>query len=214
MAIKVSEAPRQKLEPIPAGTHLAVCTRIIDLGVQPGGQYDPRRQVWFGWQLPQVRRKWTDRNGQEHDSAATIGNSYTLSLGSKANLRRVLETWRAKAFTDVELKDFDLTVFLGKPCFLSVVHAEKGADIYANVGVVLAPPPGTVIQCEGELLEYSTDAPDEAVFAKLSKRLQERIQNRIKPAPTAQSIGSRPVAPASTATVQAVPEEMEEDIPF
>ena len=35
----------------PAGTHLATCLRVVDVGTQ-NGQYGLRRQIIIGWELP------------------------------------------------------------------------------------------------------------------------------------------------------------------
>jgi hypothetical protein len=66
-----------------------------------------------------------------------IGSKFTLSLHEKASLRKILQSWRGKAFTPEELKKFDVTTILGKPCLITVTHEPKdGGGVYANVGAV------------------------------------------------------------------------------
>lgn len=63
----------------------------------------------------------------------TTSRFYTNSLGEKANLRRDLEGWRGKAFTEDELQRFDLMNILGKPCMLTIVGGENGKTKVASV---------------------------------------------------------------------------------
>ena len=41
----------QAYELAPAGSHTAVCLRVVDLGTQ-AGMYGPKRQILISWELP------------------------------------------------------------------------------------------------------------------------------------------------------------------
>jgi hypothetical protein len=58
-------------------------------------------------------------------------------LHEKARLRKDLESWRGRAFTDAELKNFDLEVLIGANCLLNVVQSSKNGSTYANVSAVM-----------------------------------------------------------------------------
>ena len=58
-----------------------------------------------------------------------ISETYTNSLGEKANLRKMLENWRGRAFTQEEMDGFDLRNVLGKACMISVVHGTKATAL-------------------------------------------------------------------------------------
>jgi len=62
-----------------------------------------------------------------------IAKEYTVSLNEKANLRKDLESWRGKRFTDEELKGFDMSTLLGKGCTIQVMHNDNGYAKVANV---------------------------------------------------------------------------------
>jgi hypothetical protein len=172
-------------KPVPAGNHIAVLNLIADVGLQPGsGMYpDPKHQVYLRWELPNERITYT-KDGQEMEGPMSIGRFYTASMGSKANLRKDLESWRTKNFTDEEAEDFDLANTLGKACMLTVVVSEKGGKSYSNVKGVGALPKGMPApEAENPLVLYDGKASD---LAKLPEWLQKKVAEQIvqeSPAP-------------------------------
>lgn len=123
---------------VPEGTHQAVCYGIVDIGTQPSDKFDPRRQVLIQWELPEERVQYINEQGVEEDRSQVLSKRFTLSLHKRASLRQALESWRGRAFTEDELKGFDLVKVLGKNCFVSVVHSDDGK--YANIQSVSALP--------------------------------------------------------------------------
>lgn len=121
--------------PAPAGTHAAVCCDIIDLGVLKvnyGGKEKSQHKVRIVWQLAELRPS----DGKPFQAS----KRYTNSLHEKASLRKDLESWRGRAFSEEELKGFDLEKLLSIPAFLNIIHAQKGSDTYANVvGIMRLP---------------------------------------------------------------------------
>ena len=65
----------------------------------------------------------------------TVRRRYNMSLHKKATLRRDLESMMGRAFTDSELKGFDLESLIGLPCLLNVVHKTRDGVTYSNVTV-------------------------------------------------------------------------------
>lgn len=109
----------------PVGTHVGRCVKIIDIGTQKGeyqGKATSRRQCIIGFELPTELMAEGDYAGKPF----TVSRFYTSSLGEKANLRKDLENWRGRAFTETELAGFDSKNILGKPCMLSLTKNDKG----------------------------------------------------------------------------------------
>jgi hypothetical protein len=124
----------------PQGTHFARCIKLVDIGTQHGeyqGEPTVRNQVIVQWELP---NETMEIDGQS--KPLIVSKFYTNSLSEKANLRKDLESWRARAFTTEELMKFDLQKILGAPAMLTIVHNEKGK---AQVKGVAALPKGTTI---------------------------------------------------------------------
>lgn len=163
-------------DPVPEGSHLAVCDMFVDLGLQDTN-FGTKHKIYLRWQIPSLRMKW-EKDGEEHEGPMAIGSKFTLSLHEKATLRQILQSWRGKAFTPEELKKFDVTTILGKPCLITVTHAPKdGGGVYANVGAVAKLPPGIPTPTlEGEPLLY--DADNLQTFDKLRPWLQELVKGQ------------------------------------
>src|SRR5262249_53682681 len=107
---RYAKQPETTFEHAPAGTHLGICTSVIDLGTQHDeyqGKPITRNRVLIQWEIQDAVRE----NGEPF----VIGKFYTNSLSEKANLRRDLESWRGKAFSEQELNGFDLAKILGAP---------------------------------------------------------------------------------------------------
>lgn len=157
----IAKEQGQTFEPMPAGMHHAVCYGIIDLGTQPGGQFDPKRKVAFLWECPHERIT-LERDGEKKDLPRGVSAIYTLSLSSKGLLRPMLESWRGRAFTAEELNGFDLKKVLGANCLLNIVHAQgTGKNVgktYANVKSVNPVTKGTnILKPENNMVFFSLD---------------------------------------------------------
>ena len=178
MATYATDSGGKDFEPVPEGSHLAVCDMFVDLGMQDSnynGQHKTQHKIYLRWQIPLLRMKWT-KDDVEQEGPMAIGSKFTLSLHEKAALLKILQSWRGRAFTPEELKKFDVTTILGAPCLITVTHAPKdGGGVYANVGAVAKLPPGVPAPAlEGEKLLY--DADNLGTFEKLRPWLQEAIR--------------------------------------
>ena len=197
-------------EPVPEGVHQAVCTAVVDLGVQQTtGPYAKRvHQIWLRWEIPAHRVEW-EQDGKKMEGPMVIGNFYTASLSQKATLRKHLEAWRNKQFTTDELEGFDVTAVVGACCQLQVAHNVKQDRTYANVIAIVGWPAGLArIKAEGELLTYGSD--DTVHFSKLPKFIQERIQAGTSPS-TPVPGAPEPPPPAGPPHH---PGDFDDDIPF
>jgi hypothetical protein len=170
-------------EPVPAGSHIAVCDMVVYLGIQPGsGLYPkPKPQLYVRYELPNERIDY-EKDGKKVNGPCVIGKTYTASMNEKANLRHDLENWRGKAFTDEEAADFDVSAILGKPCMLSVIHKVKGDKTYANISGIGGLPKGISAKSiipETAPIYYGPD--NEKAFPQLSEWLRKKIEGQIQP---------------------------------
>lgn len=168
--------------PVPEGTHIAVCDMVVDLGKQKTtymGDTTVKPQVYIRWQIPAERTEWTDGDGVKHEGPMVIGKTYTASLGEKANLRKDLQAWRGKTFTEEELRKFDISKLLGVAATITVTHKPKeSGGVYANVTSVGGLPKGMPRpEVEGDPLIYGDE--DRGSFDKLPKWLREKIEQQV-----------------------------------
>lgn len=162
-------------DPVPEGSHLAVCDMFVDFGLQEGGQYGAKHKIYLHWQIPSLRVEW-EKDGVKTEGPMGLGATYTLSLSEKSNLRPMLQSWRGRAFTADELKRFDVTTVAGAPCMLTVFHDRKDdGKVFAKVGTVAKLPAGVPAPTlEGDVLIY--DADNTATWDKLRPWMQEKIK--------------------------------------
>lgn len=170
MGLTVFESSGTTFKSAPAGTHVARCIRLIDIGTQHGeyqGKPTVRRQIIVMWELPDEL--------MDDGKPYVASKFYTASLSEKATLRKDLEAWRGRAFTDQELAGFDTKAILGKPCMLSIVEKEGGNG--TKIGGVMALPKGVnVAPHTNEPFAFDIDEWDEQRFQSLSDGIKKLIQ--------------------------------------
>lgn len=227
MIVTGSNSERKQFQIAPAGTHLARLYRIIDLGTQMReyeGKVNMLRKAKFFWEL-----HGEDATGKPlltTDGKPLIqSKEYTMSLGEKANLRRDLEAWRGKAFTNKELgngedheyakdepRGFSVSAVLGQFCMVNISHRVKGDMIYADLKGVSGVP--AIYKKAGlpeginSTLLFSLDKFDEQIFDSLSDSIKDTI--RKSPEYRAVTTTSQQYAAASGGSMA----DMDSDIPF
>lgn len=206
MALIVSDSGGGDFTPAPEGTHFGACDMVVDLGKQKTsyqGVESLKDQIYVRWQIPSERIEWTDGEGVKHEGPVVIGKTYTASLGEKANLRKDLQSWRGKAFTEAELKAFDVSKLLGVGATISIVHNHKDGKTYANIGAIGGLPKNMPkIEAENGAILYDPDNTDS--FDKLPKWLREKIESQV--VPTGKTDGNDPDSWRNN--------ELDDDVPF
>lgn len=170
-------------EPVSAGTHFAVCTGVFDIGLQPGSvAYPaPRRILQLRFEIPAERVQW-EKDGQSFDKPAIIYERLTLSMGKKALLRAMVESWYGIGLTDEMAAKVDIEKFAGRCATLSIVHNKSGEKTYANIGSIGPLPKGMPpVVPENPILIYHADKTEQ--FEELPKFIQEKITNQLRPEP-------------------------------
>lgn len=171
MSLKVNKGTDFKqVEP---GTHPGRCFKIIDLGTQHStyeGHEQVKKQVLINWELPTELIPDGEFKGQPY----AVGRFYTASLNEKSNLRKDLEAWRGKAFTDEELDGFHLGKLLGQTCMLSVTHNTKGkAQV---VGVMKLMKGVKVPDAVNSPVMFDISEWNEEIFESLSDGIKDMIR--------------------------------------
>lgn len=166
-------------DPAPAGTHIARCIEIVHVGTIPTeymGQRKMRNVIRFTWELPNETKVWKEG---EPPKPYLVNQKFTLHLGETSNLRPFVESWRGKAFTEEELKGFDIFKVLGVPCTLTVSHKQSNnGKTYADVTGIGPVMKG--MQCPPQVNpSFAFTANEFTVdeFNKLPKFLQDEVKS-------------------------------------
>src|SRR6185312_6280216 len=111
---------KQQYSNAPQGLHQGVCVDVIDLGNVKStweGQERVSHMIRIVWML--------DCEDEKTHKPHIVSQRYTLSLGKKANLCKMLEAWRGKPFTSEELDEFDVENVIGANGQVQVQHNIK-----------------------------------------------------------------------------------------
>ena len=166
---------------LPSGSYIAICDMVVFLGLQPGsGLYpDPKFQVYIRYQVPSERVEF-EKDGKKQEGPCVIGQAFTASMHEKARVRKILESWRGRAFTDDEAAVFDVATVLGKPCMLGIVEKDSKGKTYSNISSVGPMPKGIPApKAEGKLIYYAPD--DVSQFDFLPQWIKEKLEGQVKP---------------------------------
>lgn len=200
------------IEPIEPGTYAAVCYGLVDLGEQFSKTYNKwSRKVLLMWEIPSE----TIDLGEDEPSSRTITKQYTASLNERSILRRDLEAWRGRPFTDAELRSFDLRSIVGAPCMLNIIHREYQNRTFADISGIMKMMKGMTVDTPRlESIVFDLDNPDDLPKLEL---LPDWIENRVKESRQYKERVS-PVPPVSVdeALDALQPEDVadEDDVPF
>jgi len=152
MPITATSQGGSSYEPVPEGNYIARCYSMIHIGTVLDvyqGESKLSNKVRITWELPTETKQFKDG---EPERPYSIGKDFTLSLNEKATLRKFLESWRGKAFSEDEAQSFEVSKLIGAPCMLNVIHkTSKTGKTYAEIAGVAKMPKG--IECPGQYNE-------------------------------------------------------------
>jgi hypothetical protein len=164
--------------PIAPGSYAARCYSMVQIGTiteNIAGTDKELHKVRITWELPNETAVFKEENGEQ---PRVISEEYTLSLNEKANLRKMLQSWRGKAFTDKEADAFDITVLVGKPCMLSISQKEsKKGNTFSYISAVSLLPKG--MECPPQINAsqvLSFDTWDDELFQSLPDFIKDKIK--------------------------------------
>lgn len=161
------------IEKLEGGVYPAVSSMIIDLGLQENVKFEKtQRKMMIMWIL---NNETVEINGEK--LPRTMSKEYSFSLHEKSGLRKDLQAWRGKPFTDDELNGFDLLTILNKPCQLQIILEEKNGNKYNNIAGIMALPKGTKIDLLKQTCHFDLENPETwNNWEKIPSWIQEKIK--------------------------------------
>jgi len=202
---KKSSAPK-KAGPVPLdGVQLGVLVQVVDLGVQPGGEYQGEKkpdcqQIRLTYELPNDVH---DFDGEE--KPLLISETFNFSSHELSTCIKRINS----IDPGLKISGGDFGKLVGTPVMIQITHrAGKGKHdgrVFANVASVsplmrgMTGPDDTY----NPKYSYSPDEHDEEVWEKIPEFLQTIINNRLDKR-TSSPAASKP---APKPTPQAVPQE-------
>lgn len=205
------DPPKSNFEPAPAGTHLAILVKLIDLGWQDNtfaGETKEQHQAMLSWELP------SKLNSQGRPFL--VSKTLNLSMHEKATFRSWAENMMGRVFTKSDIvgkNQFNAKELLGKSCMIKIDHVEKEGKTFAKIANLMQTPEGIELHAVNEFVYFTLDPGefDEQVFEGLSSWTKEKIEKSASYSnlSATQRKQSEPPAPKMTSA-----ELIDDEIPF
>ena len=168
-------------EKVDAGTWLARCYSIVDLGLievnfnkNDDKENKPtlKRFVEFGFEVPDQ----TFEDPEKGILPKTIFRKFTQSLYEKAHLRLNIESWLSKKLLPGQEWSFDIESLLGKPCLISVIEKDSGWRDIATISAVPEGMPVPELYNRNILFNASMDQEEKELnLALMTENKRKRV---------------------------------------
>ena len=156
-------------ELIPPGVHKARCISVVDLGTHKNKKYGIwLHKIMLESEMPEAKKP--------DGTCITTGKICTLSMHHQSRLRRHIESWRSKVFTDQEAEEFDIFELLGVTAIINVIINNGYTKISSLILLKSSECPERI----NDLIGFSLSEFDEKVFESLPKILQNKIKESIE----------------------------------
>ena len=180
MALKAENKNGSKSEQAPEGTHMARLVGLVDMGHQPGYEWQGKKleskyKVLFLYELVDTamedgRPFWVDESVNVSDFEPKKGQKKVAS--TMMQRVRTLD-----GYDGVSQNGQDLTGLVNLPCMVQVEHNEKG---YATIKQVSGVPAGIQVSpLQNTPIIFNMDEEDVDTFLKLPEFRQENIKRAL-----------------------------------
>ena len=169
--MKIKDRAKPKAPPVEPGVYMAVCIGFIDLGEQYSEMFKSySNKGMYVWELV---GETIEIDGEQ--KPRQLSKEFTISSSNKSNLRKFIESWNSKSYSDDEFLESDLFDQIGKPCQLNVVLNESKE--YSNVDNLMPLPKGFPAPTTAtEFIKWDMEHWDDEVFKTLPEWIQEKIK--------------------------------------
>lgn len=173
MSMIVKSEGNTSIERLEDGVYTAVSSMLVDLGKQVSEKYKTSsRRCIIVWQ---ILNEFIEVNGEQ--LPRVMSKEYTMSLQEKSNLRKDLQAWRGKQFTQEELDGFDLNQIINRGCQLQILNTENNGKTYTNIVSIMSLPKGTEINPIEKTLIFDMENKETwNRYLELPKWMQDRIK--------------------------------------
>lgn len=175
----MAKATQNVSKQLAPGQYPARCYSVVDLGSQYSEKYQKySHKIRISFEFPTELEVFSEDKGKQ---PYVLGNDYTLSLGEKAGLTKLLEGWLGRKLVQQEVSEgYNVKELIGKECLIQVIEQTSHKDPtkkFSQIGSVTTLP--KFVECPEAIspkVFFSIDEWDDTVFSALP----EFIQNKIK----------------------------------
>ena len=209
MSMIASDNQGSSIPKLEGGVYTAISSAIVDLGLQKSEKFQKtQRKFMMIWNL---LGEEVEVNGEK--LPRQLSKEYSFSLNEKSTLRKDLQAWRGKAFTEEELRGFNILNVLNVPCQLQVLLEERNGRQYNNIASIMALPKGSQVEKLENTYYFDIETMDS--WTNWNK-IPQWIRDRIKKAENYQTTGLEEYVTGTQEEVTETTEYVtpEDDLPF
>lgn len=178
MPLNSPKPTQQAYELVPSGNHVARVYRVLHLGTLSEmymGEKKMNDKVMIGFELLNEKKVFRQDKGEE---PFVVSREYTLSMASKANLRKLIEGMFGVALQDGEANSFDIFGIIGQPCLVNVIHQDSKNGKRYSIVTGASPIPKGIPVPEGhnkaQKMGFGEDWNEE-LFVSLPNFIKDKI---------------------------------------
>ena len=169
--MKIKDRAKPKTPPVEPGVYMAICIGCVDLGEQYNETFKNHSNKCL--YIFELIGETIEVDGEM--KPRQLSKEFAISSSSKSNLRKFIESWNGKSYTDDDFMELDLFDQIGKSCQINVVLNDTKE--YANIDNLMPLPRGVpAFTTETAPVRWDMSAWDDEIF----KTLPEWIQDKIK----------------------------------
>ena len=169
--MKIKDRAKPKTPPVEPGVYMAVCIGCVDLGQQCNETFKSySNKCLYIWELI---GETIEIDGEV--KPRQLSKEFTVSSSRKSSLRKFIESWEGRTYSDDDFLELDLFDQIGKSCQLNVVLNETKE--YANIDNLMPLPRGVApFSTDTKPVRWDINAWDDEVFKTLPEWIQEKIK--------------------------------------
>lgn len=173
MSMIASDNGGSTIPKLEGGVYTAISSAIVDLGLQKNEKFDKtQRKFMMIWT---ILNETIEVNGEQ--LPRQLSKEYSFSLHEKSTLRKDLQAWRVKAFTEEELRGFNILNVLNVPCQLQVLLEERNGRQYNNIASIMALPKGSQVEKLENTYYFDIETMDSWTnWTKIPQWIRDRIK--------------------------------------
>lgn len=166
----------ESIPPLEPGVYPAIGSMLVDIGIQHSEKFQKnQRKFRMFWD---IIGEVIEFNGEQFPRR--MSKEYSFSLGEKSNLRKDLQAWRGKPFTEEELQGFMIKNVLNVGCQLQIINEEKNNKTYNSIAAIMALPKGTKLDPLTETIIFDMEEPESFKYwGRIPGWIQEQIKKSI-----------------------------------
>jgi hypothetical protein len=182
----------------PTGNHVATCFAMVVIGTVmesfQGKPAEPAKKVIFGFEITGKKHIFKEERGPEPH---ILWIEHLLSLNTKANLRKMIQSWAGEQFTDEDMKTFKINDLVGNSCLANVVafKTSKGEDRVKIYSISSVPEGTPVLPLVNKSLIFTYRNP---FNTEAFDRIPEWIQKKMKTSQEYQQALGAGIVPTQT----------------